>query len=645
MNLLILRAFNRLILAASLCLPCIVLAQSFSNSITFGDSNSDSGRFHYLLNPTTAGSVNTPGAYTTSPGLMWSQSLGLKFGVTVAPSSAPGGGNNYAAGGATVNTANGGTGDVTFTNEWSATAQVAAYLASSGGKADPNALYTVYIGNNDLHSWFNLAAGLPDLVDATVAGGTANPLSLSQRQTRLIALGNQTASLVQQLSAAGARYILVPNSITLNTQAAADAVNYTGTTGVAWNVGVANAVQLYNSSMWNGIAVYGVNFIPADFNSVANYVILNAAKFGITNIDWSKPVCGAVVSINCTSANWVAGRTPYNSLFADTNGHLATSGQNIQSDYAYGLLIAPGQVSMLANQASISQIAMNNSYLDQATYSFRGSAPKTLGAWALGGVQQVNMSGSQTSTSSTPYNGAAGMDYQYDANVLLGGFVGYGQAQVNYSTSGNFTQSGTTLGAYSGYKDGAIWANGLVAYNWLNSNVNRVTPIGITSFSNASTVNGSNTSVVVQTGYNFDYSVINHGPVVGYAYVNTSINGFTESGNFNSLQFGSQNINAQVGSVGYQAQAKVGDWLPFAKAIYNSQLGNLDRLVTTTLTTVAAPSYTMPAMGYGRNWTNLTAGVGYQIDPKTVIRASFTQQVAQQSVNSYNAIVSLNSHF
>jgi len=645
-NLSISKSFNRLLIVAALiCLPAGVFAQSFSNSITFGDSNSDSGRFHYLLNPTTAVSVNTPGAYTTSPGLMWSQSLGLKFGVTVAPSSAPGGGNNYAAGGATVNTANGGTVDVTFTNEWSATEQVAAYLASSGGKADPNALYSVYIGNNDLHSWFNLAAGLPDLVDATVAGGASNPLSPSQRQTRLITLGNQTASLVQQLSAAGARYILVPNSITLDTQAAADAVNYTGTTGVAWNVGVANAVQLYNTTMWNGIAAYGVNFIPADFNSVANYVVLNAAKFGITNIDWSKPVCGVVESINCTSANWVAGRTPYNSLFADTNGHLATSGQNIQSDYAYGLLIAPGQVSMLANQAALSQIAMNNSYLDQVGFSFRSNAPHTLGAWTLGGAQQVNMTGSPTSSSSSPYSGAAGMDYQYNENVLVGAFVGYGQAQANYNTSGNFTQSGTTLGVYTGYKNGAVWANGMLGYNWLNNNINRVTPIGITSFSNASNVNGSNTSVAVQTGYNFDYSVVKHGPVIGYGYVNTNINGFTESGNFNSLQFGSQTINSSIGSAGYQAQAKVGDWLPFVKAIYNSQLGNLDRSVTTTLTTVAAPSYTMPAMGYGRNWTNLTAGVSYQIDPKTFIRASFTQQVAQQSVNSYNAIVSLNSYF
>ena len=185
----------------------------------------------------------------------------------------------------------------------------------------------------------------------------------------------------------------------------------------------------------------------------------------------------------------------------------------------------------------------------------------------------------------------------------------------------------------------------MLGYNWLNNNINRVTPIGITSFSNASNVNGSNTSVAVQTGYNFHYSVVNHGPVIGYGYINTNINGFTESGNFNSLQFGSQTINSSIGSAGYQAQAKVGDWLPYAKAIYNSQLGNIDRLITTSLTSISAPSYTMPAVSYGRNWTNLTAGIGYQIDPKTVIRASFTHQVSQQSVNAYSAVVSLNSHF
>jgi outer membrane lipase/esterase len=581
---------------------------------------------------------------------MWSQSLGAKFGVTVTPSDAPGGGNNYAAGMATVNTANGGTGNANNANAWSATQQVSAYLSSTGGVADPSALYTVYIGNNNLHSSYDLAGALPNLVDPVGTSG----LTPTQQQSQISTLAGQTASLVQQLSAAGARYILVPNSITINSAAVAAALNYnavaTGAGGVAWTSLMPTNVQYYNSTMWNDIAAKGINFIPADFNNVANYVILNAAQFGITNTDLGNPLCGTsggggVISPNCTSANWTAGLTPYNTLFADYNGHLATAGQNIQADYAYGLIVAPVQVSMLANQASIGQIAMNTTYLDQVGYSVRKGAPQTLGAWALGGAQQVNTSGGQTSTSSSPYSGAAGMDYQLNENLLLGGFVGYGQVQVNYNNGGNFTQSGTTLGAYSGYKDGAVWANAMLAYNWMNNNVNRVTPIGITSFSNTSSVNGANTSAAIQTGYNFDYGLATHGPVIGYQYVNTGVNGFTESGNFNSLQFGSQNINAQVGSAGYQVQAKVGDWLPFAKAIYNSQLGNLDRNVTTTLTTVTAPSYTMPALSYGRNWTNLTAGVGYQIDPKTVVRASFTQQVAQQNVNSYSAMVSLNSHF
>ena len=599
-------------------------AQSYSNLIIFGDSNSDSGRYKYIPS-STGGSLATYGAFTTNPGAEWTVGLGQKFGVTVTPTSAPGGGNNYAAGGARVSYT------AANSNAWSATSQVSAYLATTSSIADPNALYVMSIGLNDLKT--------------TTTGGAGNIVD-PQNISAINTLGQQTANLVGSLYSAGARNFLIPNMNASKSAAVATALGYT------YNAVQSASRDLYSQTVWNNVAAQGINFVPADWSTVFNYIALNPAQFGIANTNVNTPACGTTTaSINCGPSNYVTPTADQTYLYADGplsstgGGHLTTAGQKIETDYYYGLLVAPGQVSMLANQASIGQIAMNNSYLDQAGYSFRANAPQSLGAWVLGGAQQVNMTGSQTSTSSTPYNGAAGMDYQYNQNILLGGFVGYGQAQVNYNTSGNFTQSGTTLGAYSAYKDGAIWANGLVAYNWLNSNVNRVTPIGITSFSNASTVNGSNTSVAVQTGYNFDYSVMNHGPVIGYAYVNTSINGFTESGNFNSLQFGSQNINAQVGSVGYQMQAKVGDWLPFAKVIYNSQFGNLDRLVTTTLTTVAAPSYTMPAMGYGRNWTNLTAGIGYQIDPKTVIRASFTEQVAQQSVNSYNAIVSLSSHF
>jgi len=614
------------IAALLLCSP-YVFAQSFSNSIFFGDSNTDNGRYRYVPQYTTGGSANvlaTTGIYTTPGGLMWSAYLGNYFGIAVSPNVAAGGGNNYAAGNAHVSY---GANNVIGENAWSATAQVSSYLSSTGGVADPNALYTVYIGTNDLKT---PAAGL---------SGSSNIVD-PQNLSALATLASQTTGLVQQLSNAGARYILVPNiTATTKTQAAATAANF------PWSQTWADSLSYYNQAVWNGIAAQGINFIPADFASAGEYVLLNPARFGITNTNVATPACGAVAAVNCTSADLVSANAMNTYFFADTIGHASSAVQKIQADYVYGLLIAPGQVSMIANQASIAQMGINNTYLDQAGYSFRGVAPKTLGAWVLGGAQQVNGSSTQTSSTSSPYNGAAGMDYQLNRNVLLGAFVGYGQAQVNYSASGNFTQSGSTLGAYSAYKSGSTWANGLLAYNWLSNNVNRVTPIGITSFSNTSTVNGANTSAALQAGYDFDAGAAKHGPMLGYAYVNTQINSFTESGNINSLSFGSQNISAQVGSAGYQVQSKFGNWLPFAKAIYNSQLGNLDRQITTSLTTVSAPSYTMPAISYGRSWTNLTAGLGYQIDSKTVIRAIFTQQVSQQNTNSYNAVISLSSFF
>ncbi len=602
-------------------------AGSFTDTIFFGDSNTDNGRFKYVPQYTTGDSANVlakTGVFTTPGGSMWAVHLGARYGISVTPTVAPGGGNNYAAGGAHVAYA----GDnLIGENVWSTDQQITAYLSAVNGRANPHALYTLYIGTNDLKT---PAGGLfitPNIVDP-------------QNLTALSTLVSQTVGQAQRLSDAGVKYLVVPNiASTTKTQAAATAANF------PWTQTQANSLSYYNQAVWNGLAARGINFIPVDFATVGDYVLLNPARFGITETRVNFAACGAVGVSDCTTADLVSANAMNTHFFADTVGHAGGAAQKIQADYVYGLLIAPGQVSMLANHASIGQIAMNYAYADQIFYSFRGDAPGTVGGWTQGGMQQVAITGDQTSTSSTPYHGAMGMDYQYNQHVLLGGFVNYGQAHVTYNGGGNFTQSGTTVGAYVGYREGAVWANGFVAYNWLDNSVNRITPIGITSFSNTSTVHGSNTSVVVHAGYDFDCSVIKHGPVLGYSYVNTNIDGFTESGNFTSLQFGGQNINAQVGSAGYQVQATVGAWLPFAKAMYNHHLGNTDRLITTTLTTDTAPSYTMPAISYGRDWANLTAGIGYQIDPKTVIRAHVMQQVAQQSVNSYTATMNVSTYF
>src|ERR1700761_8953981 len=110
------------ILCAALVISGPASAQTFSNTIFFGDSNSDNGRYFYL--PQTKGGSNfaNPGGFTTNPDPLWSQLIGQHFGIAVTPSDAPGGGNNYAAGGSRV------VFEDPTSNAWSAASQINAYL-------------------------------------------------------------------------------------------------------------------------------------------------------------------------------------------------------------------------------------------------------------------------------------------------------------------------------------------------------------------------------------------------------------------------------------------------------------------------------------------------------------------------------------
>ena len=627
-------------------------AQDFSNTIFIGDSNSDNGRFKYLPDPI-SGSTHVTGAYTTSPDLMWSEVLGQKFNIPVVSSAAPGGGNNYAAGGATVATPNGGQGDVDFANEWSGVQQVTAYLTDVGNKADANALYTVFIGNNDLHSWFNLAPGLDDLVDDQVSYSRYSPLSLqsnvislADRQTAIIALAGQTANLVEQLHNAGGRYFLVPGDYTIGSQAAADAVNYFGKTGVNWEAAPAAAIQLYNSSMWNQIAAKGINFIPADFFTVANYVILNPTGFGVTNLDWTQPVCGGTPSIDCTPADWVSGRTGANSLFADDNGHLAGVGQQIEADYSYGLITAPAEVSTLANQAYQTQVSKNDTYLSRIDGSFRATAPGTIGYWVLGGADHRDLDESYPRYQSLTDHEALGVDYQYSANWLLGGYFGYGTSRTDLNNDGHFEQSGATLGGYASFRAQGFWAQGTLNYNWLSTDLQRVTPVGLVNFSNTTdSIGGANFSAALDAGYSFHSGVIDHGPIAGYQYINTAIDSFTETDNFNALHFNQQAFANNIVSGGYKVKAALGRWEPSMKATYNSLVGRTDRNVTAALTTVTAPSYSMPAVAYPHQWVNVTASLGYKLNEKLALQADFSNRIAEGSLLNYGGTIAIVGRF
>jgi phospholipase/lecithinase/hemolysin len=182
-------------------------APAFSQIVIFGDSLSDTGNVRDRTDSKSGGTVKYPsgtfnysdGRWTnssdTDPGSatfvgVWHEQLARTFLKIPASIYSLGGGANYAFGGATTND---GTheetvisppffGDVTITID-DMGKQMDDYLASHA--IDPNALYVVWGGGNDL---FN---------DDSAANVTAT--------------ATRATALMTRLANAGAKYIMVPN--------------------------------------------------------------------------------------------------------------------------------------------------------------------------------------------------------------------------------------------------------------------------------------------------------------------------------------------------------------------------------------------------------------------------------------------------
>jgi len=629
-------------------------AQTFSNTIFFGDSLTDSG--FYLYQPDKTGKPGFglapagTGTYTTNPDPGWAVRFGQKFGIAVAPADTPvTGGNNYAAGGSRI--------VADFGNTWSSNTQIQTYLASTGGMADPNAIYTFWNGINDLKS--NTAA----------IGGNPGNIVLPPNFAAINTLANQAVGEVQALASAGARYILVPNiSLLSNTALAAS--------GNPLNNPTANdARALYDQTVWNGLAAKGINFIPADAAAIQSFVLLNPAEFGITNVSINKPACGAVNSYQCGPANYVAPNADKTYFFADGpaapdgGGHVTSAVQQIISDYFYALIVAPSEISFLAEAPVKRRTAVVNSITSQIPLSF--GTPGGFHGWVSGDVSWLKMDSSYAgfpNDPGTPAATTAGFDYALTRDWLIGAAFSGGTTTQSFSLGGDFRQTEYAVSLYSAYRKDAFWLSTVATWGALSDTVNRQVPIGITLQSNQGSTSGTDISFAAETGYNFRTAVgslpaaagmalkappatptyFTHGPVVGIILQQVHIGAFAETnsgGAPTNLAFGSQLRDSAVTELGYQASVSLGVWEPYAKAVWDHELAGTNRRVTASLLSITAPSYSMPAVLLGQDWGTATIGTRVRFASNASAFVAFNSQIGQDNVTTYGGQIGVNVAF
>ncbi|UEM23003.1 SGNH/GDSL hydrolase family protein [Skermanella mucosa] len=222
---------------------------------TFGDSLSDTGN----ISAATLGLLPisppyAPGRFSNGP--VWTDIVAGAYGTESRPSLL--GGNNYAVGGATT----GGTTSVGGLPVPGVTLQTLSFLSRLPPTgADPDALYIVYGGGNDVRN--ELGSTLP--AETLAAAATAN-----------------VGQSVTNLALAGARYIMVPNlsdlAMTPESIAGGPAIQERATTlSAAFNAAL--------TSVLAGIeATLPVDLIPLDVRSLFNDVAANPAGYGLTDV-------------------------------------------------------------------------------------------------------------------------------------------------------------------------------------------------------------------------------------------------------------------------------------------------------------------------------------------------------------------------
>jgi outer membrane lipase/esterase len=609
---------------ASIFLISPASAQSFTQFIGFGDSQLDSGYFRYAPgeNPAQLSRITTAlangGAITPSGGIMNSDILASYFGLTARPSNAPGGGTNYAVYAARINDQN-----LVGGPSPSVIQQMGNYLTASGGVANPNALYMISIGGNDLTAFAN------------------NP---PPGQTFAQFIAPRLASFVTSasaLSAAGAKYLVV-----------------SGNTGNSANGAV------LTQGLWNGLAAAGINFIPADLRALRNTVVADPARFGFTSASTVNTAChrpntapGVTgFSIYCIPSTAPAGagssQTAYlNSVDAlQTNFfvddvHFSPAGQKIVADYVYSLIVAPSQISFLTESALQFRRSVNLGIQEQIDIS-RHATSEGFNVWFNGDLSSLKLNNSSAgfpSDPSTPISGTLGANYNFNGNALLGAAVTLGSLDPSFSLGGGFKEQEVATSIFGAVRNGPLWADAIMSFGWLHYDVNRIVPLGISFDSNSASTRGHNFSFAGLVGYDFQSAVVVHGPVAGIELQSVGIDSFTETGGFTALAFSDLGRNSTVSRLGYRAAFDYGRWRPFAEVTWNHEFENTaNKTVRATLTSVAAPSYSMPIVQFGRDWASASVGTTVSLADHWTGLASFNAQLGQHGVTNYGGRLGIN---
>lgn len=598
----------------SFALNAPVSAKTFSNFYLFGGSYSDAGTY-LVANP--AGKFVLNGQtfdqrrWTINPAPVWNEFIGSNYGLDIDanlvvdtssdvndPITRKNGGTNYAQGGAAVT----GPGAYDY-NTLSLKQQIDVYLKATGGRADPNALYSVEAGGNSI-------------INAAIAV-LRDPLKLRVEEAKIRASANTAADLALRLSNAGAEHILVFNTN-----------NFADVPGTP-DLRVADAFFQRNIEIYNGILLDRLlasgrdDFILVDGFGFFTELVDNGGAYGFDNT--SDRACVVPTSptpndaIFCTLQTLNPGVDPDVYLW-DGGLHPSAKGHLALSQYVQSILSAPGQYAVLA-EVPLLMGQQTLGLVDQRSIGLR-SAKTGLSAFAQGNIGNIDLDGTGPGIGAEGNDGGghAGLEYVFSPDLLIGLMGGHNTGSFDYpGRTGGFDTSLTSGTAYAFAYLGQTYFRATASYGSIDySDIERSFDLYKGRVTNYGDTDGSYAAASIKGGYEFELDRLTITPTAALTYQRIEVDGYSETGmDWAAFTFEDQTREAFFGSLGARVQTNISfvgiDILPWLGAAYHHDFDDGTRDIHAGINSAQGLHFSMPYDPNLEDWVTIDGGLRSQI--------------------------------
>ncbi len=584
--------------------------QNFSDVVVFGDSLSDSGN---------AGSLQPlppSSSFTTNPDLVWSEIVAETFGASGMNDLA--GGPNYAFAGACVNPAT----PCTFNLVPTVTEQIAKYFLKSDGQADPNALYVIWGGANDVAD-----SAATDPLNAARHTVTAASVNVAQ---------------IRRLQDAGARHVLVFNLPDISKSP------YAVNLGPGVQGALTQLVTAYNEGLHAGIRESEDGIVPINVFAFTNELVENPGTYGFLNATGTacgEPDAGSAVSITCGpegSVYPVTDKSGENQqyLFADRS-HPSGATHAMIANVVTSTLAAPVQVSLageggveMANihRSAVSAERMTDLGLDRSVGSWRAYVTGRIGRYQLDALPRLG------ETQADVQVFTLGANHRLGTNLWWGAALSFGW--YNNDASGASLESSAVIGSVHGtWRRGGLYVSGALSAGSTSVDVKRSITLGPVVRAEQGSTSAGQFGAEFDAGWMLgdpaDPGGLQHGPFLGLAWLNQSVDGFRESGSRSTaMNFSGFDRDSLIARAGYRVTRtltlnRVG-LRPYANLAYAKEFKD-DPISVTAGSNTMPGRFTLSGFTPPRHWASADLGLVVRLYEKVNVIAGYTGRFGSES--------------